>query len=161
MKLAYIDVNQAFKEKIELLKTERGISFAAIAKSINMPNHRIKAIRIGNSSAKVADLEALENAFPGMFKKEELAQAEENIGTLTKKVGILEKEVKLLQVRNNSLELAVNMLTQLIIKKNAALNMNDNKQNASDLEELKRLEEHLTKLQAKNFELLVQNGLDD
>lgn len=56
--------NEKFKQYIEFLKVERGVSYAAIAANIGMNGYKIKAIRIGKSSANEIELAKLVEAYP-------------------------------------------------------------------------------------------------
>lgn len=148
--MTYIDVNQTFKANIEYLKKEKGVSFSAIARKIDIPIYTIKAIRLGRSSASKEMLENLESAFPDILKSEESDE----------KVSISKKDFEALNHQVSTMSQEIQSLTKSValLLTNKVEEMDKSKDEIiADLkEELKLAKERL-----ENVKKSQENSQDD
>lgn len=116
-KLNYKTVNQVFIEKTNKIKSVKKITFVGIADLLHISNNKMKSIRRGGASATPAMLQALDNAYPELFK-ENIPEDDNSVSLYT-------------ELKNQVVTLSHNV-TNLI---------ESNKKMSKELEELKQLKE--------------------
>ena len=146
----YIDVNQEFKNKLSLLYEEKGIKQPAIAEKTGIPLWKIKAIRINRSSAKAEHLNALEKAYPEIFKAEPAPTISTDNHALMTEIGLLKERMAILEGNNNVLTKRLNHLE-----------MSKSKEVEGYKARVEELQKSNEALEEKIRKVLRDKGLDD
>ena len=84
-------VNQVFKESIEFLKSENGISFKVIGDAVGINENKMKAIRRGKSSATQQELEKLFEVYPILNENTDKSELEKQVAKHEERINQLEQ----------------------------------------------------------------------
>lgn len=88
--MATKSAKQEFKELLEYLNKEKGVSLVAISKETGIPIHKLKNINTGRSSGNEEMLEALKDAY-GNFSDQAVSDFQSEIEEKDKEIERLKK----------------------------------------------------------------------